>query len=338
MDTAMERTFSDVEPLEATDDHVLWSFRDMGRWLNVGGPALLWVMLGDPTTGPLFGFSHFPPGVHFSGPAHCHASDTFKISLKGEFSIGRKRFGPGEFRVQPGWKVYPSEGLVSGPDGGWELIFSGDRRGLRVRFAKELLPGSEEDEREWAHRRATSAYLRDVGGDLLSDDPADGCGPSTLTTTSRDVAERGNLDGSFARHGSWPSVTPRTRALVSLMGDRTTGPVHVLAVTEAGGTASPACRLDTEVLRLVIDGSCEIDGRTYSTGDIRVQRAGRRCGPVVAGPDGLHELVVIGDRRALDEVTDDTSWWLGDDARRLVAALASAGERPARRAVATAAP
>src|SRR5688572_23635358 len=97
----------------------------------------------------------------------------------------------------------------------------GDRRGTRGRPA-----GREDTEMD-----ETNAYVAEVlglGGDLVSDDPADGSGPSALASTLGPPANSGKLNGSFAASDTWPTLCPGTRAAVTLMGDPECGPVVVL--------------------------------------------------------------------------------------------------------------
>jgi hypothetical protein len=87
--------------------------------------------------------------------------------------------------------------------------------------------------------------------------------------------------------------------------------VVVLASTEPLRLATPATSFETDVLRVVLSGSFEIDGRLYEPGDVRVQRAGTWCESIAAGPDGLEEIIVLGDRRSATPQLEGTEGWAG---------------------------
>jgi hypothetical protein len=71
----------------------------------------------------------------------------------------------------------------------------------------------------------------------------------------------------------------------------------------------PQTRFETEVFRMVVAGSCDIDGQIYEYGDIRIQRPGAACGPVVAGPNGLQEVLILGDRRHAVPTVENNEMW-----------------------------
>ena len=288
---------------ETTDDYVEVTFERPGSWPgDFGQTTMAGVLIGDEVRGPSLTFAwQGPEAMSYGAPSHAHASDNFRISLLGSFEMGRESYGPGEFRIQQGWKPYPSDNASHGPEGGWEILLMADRRGTRARFVGASLPNLDE-----IHAQISRTF--GLAGDLLSDDPAAGSGPSALATTLGPPANSGKLNGSFADRDTWAPLGPATRAAVALMGDPVCGPVLLLAATEPAGVAMPACRFDTEVFRGVVSGSCEIDGRRYGKGQMRVQRAGSPCGPVIAGPDGVCEVVIVADRRAAAPVTSDASW------------------------------
>jgi len=84
----------------------------------------------------------------------------------------------------------------------------------------------------------------------------------------------------------------------------------VLARTRPGAVAAGAFRVDTEVFHMVVRGSASIGGAEQLAGDMRVQRPGSPLDTVVAGPEGVDELIVFGDRRgATPEFLGDTVGW-----------------------------
>jgi hypothetical protein len=294
---------------QATDEYIEVSFRQPKLWPGQHNGMFLSVLLiGDDTTGPGLALTATPPGAESpTGKAHGHASDNFRISLLGSFLMGKEEYGPGAFRFQDGWRTYPSDSNACGPDGGWELTMMADRRGTRRREIQGWVDGSAEAEAEFALQRYFAETF-EFDGDLVDLDTTIAPGPSALMTTAGPTSNGGKLNGSFADAESWLSVGDSTRGLVGVLGDAIQGPVVALAETSPHQIAASSSSFDTELMRFVVSGSCSIDGRIYETGDIRLQLPSRACGPVSAGPDGLQELLVFGDRRFIG-AADDTAMW-----------------------------
>ena len=268
------------------------SFNRTATWESPFGLAGTFVALGDEQVGPLMFFLALPPGQELEkDPPHAHASDNWRITLKGSMPMGPDTYGTGEFRFQQGWKPYGYDHPAVGPEGGWTALMFADRRGLRMRHVHKATAPSSPQPVEVA-----TAEWTGIVGDVRSDDPAEGSGPSALVTSFGHV--RGShLDGGFSAAGRWPLVADGTRAIAALLGDQERGPVLVLSTTDADRCSSPEFVVDTEVLRLVVDGSCVVGDRWYGAGDFWLQEAGVPSPGVIAGPGGLREVVVFGDRR-----------------------------------------
>jgi hypothetical protein len=293
---------------QSTETLAELSFHDSGAWpIRMGDMANTSVKLGDDTCGPIIGPVACRPGtVPPPAMAHAHASDSFRIILHGTFKMGPETYGPGEFRFQQGWKPYPGEDVL-GDDGLWMAVFMADRRGMRARYVKEPPTDSPEANVEIETHRYFGRIYELRGGDVwYSDDPKDTAGPSALAS-SLGPAKSGKRNGSFADSESWTASHPGTRAAISILGHPVCGPVLVLTATEPNGLVSPQCRFDTEVFRLIVAGACEIGERRYEKGDMRVDRAGELVGPVVAGPDGMQQVFVIGDRRFATPTMESTA-------------------------------
>ncbi|HVW31424.1 MAG TPA: hypothetical protein VHL53_02690, partial [Acidimicrobiia bacterium] len=291
------------------------SFRRPDEWASrpmpvaTGGPAdspvsSTAVLLGDGSTGPALLLLHLPPGVSLpAAGAHGHASDTWRMPLAGTLAMGPDTYGPGDFRFQPGWRPYASDNLAEGPDGGWTALLFGDRRGLRVR------PVQPEGPPIGPLDRAAGRWLR-IGGDLVSDDPDDAPGPSTLSTTLSGLSSRpgrARVNGSFGETAEWFRFGEGFLA-AGLLGHPASGPLLLLARIPDGGRPLGSYTFGTEVLRLVVRGSCRIGDDWYGPGDIRVEHAGSG-GPAVAGAGGVDEVVLIADRRALRPgAVRDAAW------------------------------
>lgn len=291
-------------PTLATDTHVDASFRSPATWPGAfAGMSFTAITLGHETCGPTISLMLMAPSTPAPlGPAHAHGADNFRVSLLGQFEMGTRSYGPGEFRFQQGFRPYPGDNSSHGPDGGWEIILMADQRGTRARYV-----GREDGTLDGANAYVANAL--ELGGDLL--DPNDTCDPSALSITLGPADNAGKLNGSFADSRKWNALGKHRRVIVSLMGHRTVGPVLMLSIVSPRQIAMPACRFDTEVFRAVIGGNCEIEGRRYNPGDIRVQRAETWCGPVLAGPSGLQEMLVIGDRQQARPWSQDKEWSSG---------------------------
>ncbi len=305
------KTFAKVEEhqdhvtlrFEATD---LWTVPDdlisSGRTANTPFDTTA-LLLGDETKGPLLLFLSVEPG--FSppdSPAHGHASDNFRLSARGVLPMGPEKYGPGEFRFQRGWKPYPSDNYAHGPDGGWSMLCFADRRGVKTRYVSPSAPTHAAGDAKFA------AWLG-IKGDLESDDPADAPGSSALVTNVGQL-RKPFLNGSFAASSDWPAVNEFTNVAGALMGDPSCGPMIVLASTKPGGWAASEFSVDTELFHLVVRGRCSIGGVSQRCGDMWVQRPGSSVGPVIAGPEGVDELIILGDRRgSLPRFVDQAQGW-----------------------------
>jgi hypothetical protein len=97
---------------------------------------------------------------------------------------------------------------------------------------------------------------------------------------------------------------------VSLLGAHDVGPVVIVQRTPPAAIATPAFTIGSDLFRCVIRGSSRRHGRQISMGDARFQAGGASWDEVVAGPDGLDEVIVVGDRRGRIEVDGlDGSGW-----------------------------
>jgi hypothetical protein len=273
-----------------------------------GQPILIGI--GDPVVGPLVGLFFDAPstpeqlaGPPDLAPAHSHPCDNFRVVMKGELWVGQERYHHGEFRLQRTGRPYGRDGDAPHVEGNWRIIFFADRRGHRVR------PTNADLRAQYASPEAM-ARTRDHFGAVLpvvlpdSDDGVEGL----VTTIDKPFSRLGHIDSSFDEADGWEPAGDGRSMAVTLMGLHDAGPVVILQRTAPGRQATPAFRFDCDVFRCVVRGSHT--GAGSEMGDMLLRAAGRRWDEVVAGPDGLDEVIILGDRRgAIAQVDADDSGW-----------------------------
>jgi hypothetical protein len=305
-----------------------------GRWeLSFRRPPLsdrsampVLIGMGDPVAGPLVGLFYDDPstpeqlaGPPDLAPAHSHPCDNFRVVMKGELWVGRERYHHGEFRLQRSGIPYGRDGDAPDVEGNWRIIFFADRRGHRVRPTNPELRAQSSSPEAFA---LTKQRYGDVLPVILADedDGVDGL----VTTIDKPFSKLGHIDGSFEDSGQWEPVGDGRQAAVSLLGVHDVGPVVILQRTAPGVMATPGATFDSDVFRCVIRGSSVHEGAVSEMGDTLLRPAGDRWEPVTAGPDGLDEVLIIGDRTgAVPTSTDDAAWaeWLDATLARLRARL-----------------
>ena len=273
------------------------SFREAPLSERPGLPMLLG--MGDPVAGPLLGLFYDVPstpeelaGPPDLAPAHSHSCDNFRICMKGELIVGQERYHHGEFRLQQSGRPYGQDGDAPHVEGNWRIIFFADRRGHLVR------PTNPEIRAQY---RAAAPAISERYGSLLPEllDDDDGGVVGMVTNLTTPLSKLGHIDGSFRDADGWDALgaSSTARVAAALLGLPDLGPVVLLLRTPAAQVAAPACTFGTEGFRLVIGGSYSLDGRERTMGDMRLQTANTPWEPVIAGADGLDEVVILGDRR-----------------------------------------
>jgi len=286
--------------IEVEGDEVALSYRRPPLSDRSGMPVMLG--MGNPIAGPLVGLFYDAPstaeqlaGPPDLAPAHSHPCDNFRVVMKGELIVGQERYTHGQFRLQRTGRPYGRDGDAPHVEGNWRIIFFADRRGHRVR------PTNPELRAEYASSAAI-ARTKERFGDLLpevledADDGVDGL----VTTIETPFSRLGHIDASFEDAGSWLEIGDSGRAAVNLMGAHDVGPVVVVQRTPAGHVASPPVTFPTDVFRCVIAGSCQRGGEAMTMGDTVLRAAGRPWEEVVAGANGLDELVILGERTGVE--------------------------------------
>lgn len=276
------------------------------------GRALVFGM-ADPVSGPFVMLLYDAPstpeqlaGPPDLSPPHFHPSDNMRVVLKGELIVGKDRYFHGDFRLQRTGRPYGRDGDAPHVEGNWRVIVFADRRGHIMR------PTGRKLQEEFTGPAAMSR-IRASFGDLLPEIIAsdDNGVEGLVTNIDKPMKPLGNIDSCYDEAATWAALGNGSSYAISLMGDHEFGPVLIMQRTPAGAVATPGLTFDTDTFRCVISGSHERSGEPVQMGDSRFQAAGLPWEQVVAGPDGLDELIVVGDRRgaaARMHGVDEASW------------------------------
>jgi hypothetical protein len=297
-------TFSSVGGLSLDEGHLDLSFRDQGSWMKmehaghaIATPQMMFV--GDPEAGPLLSVNAVGGGEEgVKTFTHFHGSDQFRIILRGvEQSVNRATFGPGQFAFQEAGMPY-KEG-VGGRDEVWALVIVGDRRGAAATMplgdngTYKSVPENMTPEEQLA---ASEGYA--MFNEMAKRNPG---GPKGIPSVATTLGTRrgGMVKASFADRDGWLRFAPGIEAAAGCWGDRTSGPAQVMLTVEPGRVAVPRLTAATEMITVVVDGSCEIGASSYACGDMRIQAAGSPQDAVVAGPNGVELVFIVADRSCL---------------------------------------
>lgn len=275
-------------PMEAVDGHVDASFERRDGWSQDLGATILPILFGDEHCGPFAVLSHVEP-MDEQMPlsfAHAHASDNWRISVRGTTNMGKDTYGQGQWRFHDGGKPYASDNFAWGPDGGFGIIVFADRRGFAINPVK-----AEIAEKVVPQQKAA--------GELLGIDMQDPCPGAPAIRTTMGGTERAHLDGGFEQAEQWDEIAPGVRVSFGLAGEPEAGPALLFVDAAPGAEVLPARTIGTESVVAPVNGSLEIAGVSLAQGDVRVEESGVSHPPAVAGPDGAQVVLISGDRRAL---------------------------------------
>jgi hypothetical protein len=281
-------------PMTPVDGHVDIDFEDRTAWSENGGATILSIMMGDEHCGPFVALSYVEPTTTQMplSFAHAHASDNWRISVRGTTNMGRDAYAQGQFRFHDGGVPYASDNYAWGPDGGYGIIMFADRRGFPIRPVKaelleQMMPAQE-------------GFGRAMGIDVQ--DPCPGA-PAIITTLG--PTARAHLDGGFDTSEQWAEIAPGVRMAAGLAGEPTCGPVLVFVDCAAGTEAVPARSIGSETIVAPVSGSIDAAGATMNQGDVRLEEVDVDHPALVAGPDGAQVVLIFADRRALRSALDD---------------------------------
>jgi hypothetical protein len=281
-------------PMPEVDGHVDASYTDRSGWSEDLGAKILPMMVGDDHCGPFVVLSYVEPSEEQMplSFAHSHASDNWRISVRGTTNMGHDTYEQGQFRFHDGGVPYASDNFAWGPDGGYGIIMFADRRGFAIRPVKAEIA-----------ERVTPA--QEAAGAFLGIDMQDPCPGAPAIATTMGPTSRAHLDGGFDTSDRWDEIAPGVRMAAGLAGEPACGPVLVFLDCAAGCEALPTRRIGTETIVAPVTGSVVAAGSTLAQGDVRLEQADVEHPAVVAGPDGVQLVLVVADRRALRSALGD---------------------------------
>jgi len=287
-------TIRSTTPMSATDGHLDLDFTDRDGWVENMGATILGILMGDDRCGPFVALSYVEP-TNEQMPrsfAHAHASDNWRISVRGTTNMGRDAYEQGQFRFHDGGVPYASDNFAWGPDGGFGIIMFADRRGFPIKpvkaeLAEQMMPAQEE------------------AGRAMGIDVQDPCPGAPAIITTLGATERAHLDGGFDTSERWDEIAPGVRMAAGLAGEPTCGPVLVFVDCAAGTEAVPARSIGSETIVAPVSGSIDAGGVILRQGDVRVADADVDHPALVAGDDGAQVVVIFADRRELRSALDD---------------------------------
>lgn len=282
-----------LTPPAAADGHLDLNYENRAGWAEDLGATVLGLMIGDEHCGPFVALSYVAPceeqmPLSF---AHAHASDNWRISVRGTTNMGRDAYVQGQWRFHDGGVPYASDNFAWGPDGGYGIIVFADRRGFAIEPVKESIA-------------AKVAPQQEMTGKLLGIDMQSPCPGAPAIATTMGLTERAHLNGGFESAASWDEIAAGVRMSVGIAGEPDAGPVLVFLDCAAGAEAIGARTLGSETLLAPVNGSVVAGVTTLAQGDVRLEEADVAQPALVAGDDGAQLVVLFGDRRALRAAID----------------------------------
>lgn len=252
-------------------------------------------LLGDPMTGPMARFLSFPPGrdsvrVNGKAYAHHHRTDTFRMAL-GPQPMQTRILGQwldhGDFVLRGANDVYVEK---SGGRGAILLLVSADRRGYHPVYS-----AAEREEAESTLDPSSAIVFGDNIPHFHERDEDVVSGPEASFAALQ--AQQPVLFGALSDDQEWFGLSDGSKVGAVFMADPASGTLILLSNNTANALEAPAGRYASDMVRLVLSGSCSVGERAYSAGDFRFTRAGTEEGAIVHGPSGSTQVLIFGDRR-----------------------------------------
>jgi hypothetical protein len=272
--------------LKKVDGKIAGSINDVAGWPPLKGFEFLRVLnlnLGDPQSGSFIALldwdrMEFPEGQprpeHGDAPLHHHRSPSFRIALgplDNQMYIDRVWYGNGDYFVMDANKKYLDP---SGVDGGKILLIVADRRGVPI-----IVPGQ--------------GMMKNYGGALhLRDEDA----LTGIAVTSDTEPRGGRIKGSIKDPSGWARLSDGSSIMGVLLTGQKDGPMVIMSRNAANAIECPAAHASTDELRLIVEGSCAIGGKTFQAGEFIATEAGAGTGEIVHGPQGSTQITYVMDR------------------------------------------
>ena len=242
---------------------------------------------GDHESGPLVSLTIEGRRFPRKAPVHMHKSDTFRMALGEPIVVGRTSYPHGEFRLQETDTFYGPE-YWTDEVGTNQLLIIADRRGAKPYLAAQ--------ERQALVDESLVADAT-VGGVEMHERDANIDHSIANNLGARSHA--GHWDAGFTTSSSWPEMADGTRLAVIALGDRNHGPLLLCWDRPAGCVPLPGFIIGTDVLKLVVDGTSNVEGIERGRLAFRLQAAGVRVGPWISGRDGAREVWCLASRNGL---------------------------------------
>ncbi len=224
-------------PMESVDGHVNLSWTDRTGWSDNMGVKILSILAGDEHCGPFIVLSYAEPSEEQMplSFAHAHASDNWRISIRGTTNMGRDTYQQGQFRFHDGGVPYASDNFAWGPDAGYGIIMFADRRGFAIRPVKEEIA-------------AQLTPRQEAAGAAMGIDMRDPCPGAPAIATTMGPTRRAHLDGGFDGSDEWDEIAPGVRMAAGLAGEPECGPVLVFLSCASGREAVPTRSIGSETI------------------------------------------------------------------------------------------
>ena len=282
-----------MTPPAATEGHIDLNYEDRAGWAQDIGATVLGIMMGDEHCGPFVALSYTEPRddqmpLSF---AHAHASDNWRISVRGTTDMGRDSYAQGQWHFHDGGVPYASDNFAWGPEGGYGIIVFADRRGFAIEPVKASIAEKVGPQQE-------------MTGKLLGIDMQSPCPGAPSIATTMGLTERAHRNGGFETASTWDEIAPGVRMSAGIAGEPEAGPVLVFLDCDAGAVAVGARTLESETLIAPVSGSVIAGDATLVQGDVRLEEAGVAHAELVADNDGAQLVLLFADRRALRAALD----------------------------------
>jgi hypothetical protein len=260
---------------------------------SLEGQKQLRLFLGDPASGPavwIYNGAHAKPRP--TPYVHHHRSDSLRIGVgydREQIKYGKKWHGAGEFHLLEANSAYHA---TFGAQEYRVVLLFADRRGLAVAskdtrdFSSEALIEFTEDVSTSFDGRVPVAHTTD-----------EAVAPNIQFSTGETLSA-GRFSGSMFDTSTWGALSDGSRLASVGMGDSQIGPLVIFSDNVTGAVESPASHYESDTFRLIVRGSCWVDGTLFEEGSFLAAEAGQEVGPVVHGDGGSKQVLFVADRRA----------------------------------------